>query len=118
MIQVTHLFVYPIKSLGGFSLQTAEITSTGFKHDRRWMLVDENNLFLSQRIHPQMALLQTAETKTGIEVFHKKNPALSIIIPFTNENNDIIKVKVWDDICAAIVVNNLCILINFYVQHF
>jgi uncharacterized protein len=108
MIQVTHLFVYPIKSLGGFSLQTAEITSTGFKYDRRWMLVDENNLFLSQRSHPQMALLQTAETVTGIKVFHKNNPSLSITIPFTNENTAIIKVQVWDDICDAIVVNNLC----------
>ncbi len=107
-MQVTHLFVYPIKSLGGFSLQTAEITGTGFKHDRRWMLVDENNLFLSQRSHPQMALLQTAETATGIEVFHKNNPSLSIIIPFTNENTAVIKVQVWDDICDAIVVNNLC----------
>jgi uncharacterized protein len=108
MLQVTHLFVYPIKSLGGFSLQTAEITSTGFKHDRRWMLVDENNLFLSQRSHPQMALLQTAETATGIKVFHKTDRALSITIPFTNENTAVIKVQVWDDICDAIVVTNLC----------
>lgn len=108
MIQVAHLFVYPIKSLGGFSLQTAEITSTGLKHDRRWMLVDENNLFLSQRSHPQMALLQTAETATGIEVFHKNNLALSITLPFTNENTDTIKVQVWDDFCDAILVNNLC----------
>lgn len=108
MIQVTHLFVYPIKSLGGFSLHTAEIIKTGFKHDRRWMLVDDNNLFLSQRSHPQMALLQTAETATGIQVFNKKDGAHSINIPFSTDNNEVIKVKVWDDICEAIVVNNLC----------
>ncbi len=56
------------------------------------MLVDENNLFLSQRSHPQMALLQTAQTTTGIKVFHKINPALSITIPFINETDETIKV--------------------------
>jgi uncharacterized protein len=105
MMQISQLFIYPVKSLGGIAKQSIEITHTGFKHDRRWMLVDENNLFLTQRTHPQMALLQTAETENGIAVFHKQNPQQTIIIPFENEYNKKLTVTVWDDVCAAVEVN-------------
>jgi uncharacterized protein len=105
MMQISQLFIYPVKSLGGIAKQAVEITNTGFKHDRRWMLVDENNLFLTQRTHPQMALLQTAETENGIAVFHKQNPKVSVIIPFKNDDNKKLTVTIWDDVCAAVEVN-------------
>lgn len=101
MLQVSQLFTYPIKSLGGIAKQAVEITSTGFKHDRRWMLVDENNIFLSQRSHPQMALLQTGENTDGIFVFHKQHPLQSILLPFVTEYKKKLNVKVWDDVCEA-----------------
>jgi uncharacterized protein len=105
MMQISQLFIYPVKSLGGIAKQSVEITSTGFKHDRRWMLVDEKNLFLTQRTHPQMALLQTAETEKGITVFYKQNPQESIIIPFENDYSKKLMVTVWDDVCEAVEVN-------------
>jgi uncharacterized protein YcbX len=46
---VSALFVYPIKSCAGSSLQTAEIVPTGIKHDREMMLVFPNGRFVSQR---------------------------------------------------------------------
>jgi uncharacterized protein len=105
MMQISQLFIYPVKSLSGIAKQSIEITSTGFKHDRRWMLVDENNVFLSQRTHSQMALLQTAEKENGITIFNKQNPGGAIIIPFENKYNEKIKVTVWDDVCDAIEVD-------------
>jgi uncharacterized protein len=105
MMQISQLFIYPVKSLSGIAKQSVEITATGFKHDRRWMLVDENNVFLTQRTHPQMALLQTAETEKGITVFHKQNPQMSITIPFKNDYNKKLMVTIWDDICTAVEVN-------------
>ena len=44
MLEVSQLFIYPIKSLGGIACQSAEPTATGFKKDRRWMLADEQNV--------------------------------------------------------------------------
>jgi len=105
MLQVSQLFIYPIKSLGGIAKQQVEITSTGFKYDRRWMLVDEQNIFLTQRAHPLMALLQTAETETGIAVTDKQDTSQSILIPFENTTQTKTKVIVWDDICDALEVN-------------
>jgi uncharacterized protein YcbX len=102
MLQVSHLFIYPIKSLGGIEKQSVEITATGFKHDRRWMLVDENNVFLTQRTHPQMALLQVGENSNGIFVFHKQHPLQSIIIPFAMEYRKKVSVRVWEDVCTAL----------------
>lgn len=59
---VSRLFVYPIKSLGGMELEAAEVEARGFRHDRRWMLVDEGGVFLSQRRLQRMAL-----ARAGIE---------------------------------------------------
>ncbi|MCF8326068.1 MAG: MOSC domain-containing protein, partial [Leadbetterella sp.] len=39
-MEISKLFIYPIKSLGGISLQKSEVEMRGLKHDRRWMLVD------------------------------------------------------------------------------
>ncbi len=108
MLTVSELYIYPIKSLSGIAKETVEITNTGFKHDRRWMLVDDKNIFLSQRTHPQMALLQPAETAEGIVVTHKNNPTQSITIPFYNEGKNKIQVSVWDDICEAEEVSTIC----------
>jgi uncharacterized protein len=108
MLTISDLYIYPIKSLAGISKETVEITSTGLKHDRRWMLVDDNNMFLSQRTHPMMALLQPTETADGIVVTHKNNPTQSIAIPFHNEGKNTIQVSVWDDICEAVEVSTLC----------
>ena len=102
MLQISQLFIYPIKSLGGIAKETVEITDTGFKHDRRWMLVDEKHNFLSQRSHAQMALLHTAETDNGIIVSHITNESTSLLIPFKNEFTKNIQVSVWDDICDAL----------------
>ncbi len=103
-LKVSQLYIYPVKSLGGIAKQRADITDTGFKYDRKWMLVDENNLFISQRSCPEMVLLQTAETENGITVFHKQNPQEAIIIPFDNENDEKIKVVIFEDTCDAIEV--------------
>ena len=49
MYTVSQLFIYPIKSLGGISVNEAKITDRGLEYDRRWMLVDNDHQFLTQR---------------------------------------------------------------------
>ena len=107
MLQVSQLFIYPIKSLGGITKQSVEITNTGFKYDRRWMLVDEKNIFLTQRTHPQMVLLHLAETSNGFMVSKYNDDNLSINIPFITPEQKKITVTVWDDVCDAVEVSTL-----------
>jgi uncharacterized protein len=105
MLQISELYIYPVKSLGGILVQQAELTDRGFKYDRRWMLVDEQNQFLTQRTHAIMAMLQTAITSAGIEVYHKQQQHERILIPFENESNERLTVQVWDDVCEAVAVS-------------
>lgn len=57
---ISSLYIYPIKSCAGMTLQSAEITRAGLAHDRRWMLVDDAGQFMTQRQWPRMALIHTA----------------------------------------------------------
>ena len=107
MLNISQLYIYPVKSLGGIAKTSVQLCNTGFKYDRRWMLVDEQHNFLSQRTHPQMVLLHTAETATGFMVSKYMDAALSVIIPYKQEAAKKIQVTVWDDICAAIEVSTM-----------
>jgi uncharacterized protein YcbX len=98
MLQVSQLFVYPIKSLGGIELKSAKVTDRGLEHDRRWMLVDANNRFLSQREFSQMALLKTAISSEGIAVRHAHYPEEGIVVPFVPQIDEVGSFTIWDDI--------------------
>ncbi|HRI21171.1 MAG TPA: MOSC domain-containing protein [Panacibacter sp.] len=104
MLTVSELFIYPVKSLGGFAVPAAVVTDRGLQHDRRWMLVDEQNNFLTQREFAEMALLQVTLTVNGLQVRHKINGDV-INIPAAPQTNEIAAVKIWDDECIAQFVN-------------
>ena len=104
MRQVSELYIYPIKSLGGISLDTAEITEKGFKYDRRWLLIDKNNRFLSQRELSVMALLKVSITTNGLLVTHSPSSD-NILIPFLPQTNQYCRVTIWDDTCNAVYVS-------------
>jgi len=106
MLQISGLYIYPIKSLPGIPLQQAKVTERGFVYDRRWMLVDENNLFISQREAPQMTQLFLSLEKEGLRVTNKITGD-SIIIPYEPTAHDLrADVVVWDDTCAAEYVDD------------
>ncbi|MEN9570473.1 MAG: hypothetical protein RL172_1704 [Bacteroidota bacterium] len=105
MLQVSQLFIYPIKSLGGIQVSSAIVTDRGFKYDRRWMLVDDNGRFLTQREHPLMALLSVSLLDTGLRITYQPNPADSISIYFDEKINEQISAQVWDDTVPATLVS-------------
>lgn len=84
--------IYPLKSGGGIELTEAELTPTGLRHDRRWMLVDEQGRFLSQRELPQMARLNVKLTTRLIFSCDGQNLALPLP-PYTDMPE--IPVTVW-----------------------
>ncbi len=58
-IEVVSLSYYPIKSCGAVEAGEVAFSELGIEHDREWMLVGSNGQFLSQRTHPELALVQT-----------------------------------------------------------
>jgi uncharacterized protein YcbX len=104
MLQISQLFIYPIKSLGGIALNSAEVTDRGLKYDRRWMLIDDNNRFISQREFANMALLRVDMETDGLRVTYTPGQS-SILISFYPQTNTMIQATVWDDTCAGILVS-------------
>ncbi|HVS50806.1 MAG TPA: MOSC N-terminal beta barrel domain-containing protein [Opitutaceae bacterium] len=59
-MHLSALFIYPVKSLRGVAVSSAEIDTLGFVGDRRFLIVDETGRFLTQRALPAMARIATA----------------------------------------------------------
>ena len=66
--KVKSLFVYPLKSCGAVELTEMIIGPRGPYFDRQWMLVDEDNQFLTQRQFPQLARVKVALGSSAISV--------------------------------------------------
>jgi hypothetical protein len=105
MLQVSQLYIYPIKSLGGIASPAVNITDRGFEHDRRWMLVDDHGRFISQREVAAMALLKVELTTNGLKVYHQYESTDILSIPFAAYSNHSISVKIWDSSCEAVLVS-------------
>jgi len=65
MPRITEIRLYPIKSCAGISVDSARLEPRGFAWDRRLMLVDEHGRFLTQREHPEMALIRVRRSARG-----------------------------------------------------
>ena len=101
MFTISQLFIYPVKSLGGIEVREANLTDRGLQYDRKWMLVDANHRFLTQREYPAMSLLQTALEGDRLKIYHKDNVADAIFVPLEPKPGATVNVTVWDDACSA-----------------
>ncbi len=105
-MRIIELNIYPVKSLGGISLQESMVTSKGLMYDRNWMLLDENGVFMTQRNHPQMALIDT-QIKDGDLIFsHKKIDSVASI-PILKSYGVTLRTKVWSTSCEVQKVDTI-----------
>ncbi|KDP25106.1 hypothetical protein JCGZ_22641 [Jatropha curcas] len=52
--------IYPIKSCGGFSVESWPLSSTGLQHDREWLLRSLTGEILTQKKVPEMCFIGTS----------------------------------------------------------
>ena len=101
-LTLTGLYLYPVKSLGGYAVPEAEVTTRGLRHDRRWLLVDERNHFMTQRQQPELALLAVAPAYNGFLLTHRQRPdLLPLFVPFEATPERTLFVTIWDDMAWA-----------------
>jgi uncharacterized protein len=101
-IHLSGLYVYPIKSCGGIAVMESNVDERGLRHDRRWMLVDEANRFISQRELPRMALIGVRIDADGLLVSGPGMPSLQV--PFAPPDGTPLRARVWDDIVETLPV--------------
>jgi uncharacterized protein YcbX len=101
---LSEINIYPIKSLAGISLKESKIERRGLEFDRRWMLIDKNNKFLTQREFPKMATVKPEILADGLQVSSGQN---ILVIPFEPLRSDTQTVQIWSSRCRARIYENV-----------
>ena len=104
-LKLSSIHIHPVKSLGGFSVPEVRLTDRGLEHDRRWMLVDPEGRFLTQRECPEMACLHCALTASGFRVTDVRTGA-SIDLPWELNEGEPVQACVWDDAVDLILAEH------------
>jgi uncharacterized protein YcbX len=99
-LEITGLRIYPVKSMAGIELDEAVLTAEGFEHDRRFMVVREEGVFVTQRDVPKLALIRTELQNGNIRL---SRPGFGeVTVPTKHLQGDIIHTKVWGDHCETV----------------
>ncbi|MDE2393625.1 MAG: MOSC N-terminal beta barrel domain-containing protein, partial [Cytophagales bacterium] len=93
---VSHLYIYPIKSLGAVSLSESVMEKEGLRGDRRFMLVDAAGQFITQRTRPELTRFTLRESPGGFIV---KDAVWGLEKELTWEPalGEWVPVQIWED---------------------
>lgn len=98
-MKVAALYVHPVKSARAVEVQEAEVTPTGLEGDRRFMIVDERGVFVTQRERPEMARLRATIDAGSLKLMGDDRRELTIPL---DQPGPRVRVRVWDDEVEAI----------------
>jgi len=105
MAKLSAIYLYPVKSLAGIKVNQWQVTEKGLQYDRKWMLVDQNHRFLSQRQLPEMALIKTTMTDDRLVL---TAPAMEpLTVPLQSSGGDSLETVIWQDRCLAYSVSRI-----------
>lgn len=100
---LSQIYLYPIKSLAGIQVLTWPVDHNGLKFDRKWMLVDTQQQFLSQRRLPNMALIKPRIEQDALILSAPGQQELELaLLP---DGGDEMEVGIWHDRCLAKTVS-------------
>ncbi len=101
MAVVSALYVYPIKSCRGIQVREWPVAARGFVADRRWMIVDADGRFVTQRQLAQLALVNTA--LDGNQLRLRAPGRTELVLPLAHETGESREVQVWQDRAVGVV---------------
>lgn len=105
MAIVSALYVYPLKSARGVSLDVVELDDRGPRADRRWMVVDDRGKFLSQRTAPAMARIAPGLTDEGLTLAAPGMTVLSEREPEDAPGAPAIEGRVYGGSCRVLLAS-------------
>lgn len=93
--------IYPLKGAGGMELEEGVVDDFGIRGDRRWMLVEPDGGFISQRIHPRLALIRV-EAVEGEEAgpgrFQLRAPGMeAFVLPQGGPEDPLMDIRLHQD---------------------
>jgi uncharacterized protein YcbX len=96
-LQLKGIYIYPIKSIMGISLLEAHAGERGLEYDRRWMLIDEKDTFITQRKFHNLALIDLKLRKDHFILSKRMTSNLEIEIPLKIQEGQVVPSTIWDD---------------------
>lgn len=100
--KITGLYIYPVKSCRGIAVNQLKLTTSGPEHDREWMIVDENNKFVTLRNFSKLAEIKTSIQGPFLHLYAGNN---KILVDMTQECEQVEDVTVWNSVVKAGVEN-------------
>jgi hypothetical protein len=94
-MQVKSLHIYPVKATRAIDMTEASVETRGLSHDRRWMLIDANGRFISQREQPKLAQVRVRLSPAGLFLSAPGQQEIFIATPDTNSAP--LPVTLWKD---------------------
>lgn len=94
-ITVRELYIYPIKSARGIAVDEAMVTDRGLGLDRRFMVVDGDGQFITQRQRPELSQVEVRVHGDALEISAKG--AGHVAVPLRPEAGVHRRVHVWGD---------------------
>lgn len=106
-MKIKALYLHPVKSLGGISVPSYVVDRLGPQWDRRWMVVDEQGQFLTQRQVTQMAAVTSELNGHEVTLRCAGLPALTFDPgQFDDAIGNTVEVTVWRDQVKALLGRN------------
>ncbi|MCG7199804.1 MOSC domain-containing protein [Marinobacter pelagius] len=100
-MRIHSLYLYPVKSLAGIQVDSFAMDEFGPAGDRRWMIVDDERRFVTQRNYPQLARINAFFSGARVEVDIPGEGAFSL-----QPTGETLPVLVWRDWVKARVGNS------------
>ncbi|MDH5516453.1 MAG: MOSC domain-containing protein [Gammaproteobacteria bacterium] len=98
-LSVSELYIHPVKSLASLPVDSAMVDQFGLTNDRRWMLVDTDGVFITQRFIPSMCLITALIEHNRLRLTAANMPAIYID---EKDHGAVTMVTVWNDRCQAL----------------
>jgi uncharacterized protein YcbX len=98
-VRLASIHIYPMKAARAVDLDESRVEPWGLAGDRRWLLVDGNGRFISQREEPSLARVVVQPGAGSISVSADGVPGPTLAPPPADA--PLLKVTVWDSTLLA-----------------
>ncbi len=99
-MNISELYIYPIKSCKGFNVPTVHLDPYGIVGDRRMMIVDTEGVVFTQRDYHNLCFVEPAIDENNLSL---RAPGMSeLIFPSSSFEDQPVRVKVWEDTFMAL----------------